>query len=41
VVVQVPKHGILNNHPVRSSKGSFAIFLLVSRPPLLSRRGDV
>jgi hypothetical protein len=31
---------ILNHHPVRSIKGSFAIFLLMSRPPLLARRGD-
>ena len=43
VVVQVQKHFclILNHHPVRSIKGSFAIFLLMSRPPLLARRGDV
>jgi len=32
---------ILNHHPVRSIKGSFAIFVLMSRPPLLARRGDV
>jgi hypothetical protein len=31
---------ILNHHPVRSIKGSFAIFFFVSRPPLLARRGD-
>src|SRR5688572_9189116 len=31
---------ILIHHPVRSIKGSFAIFFLMSRPPLLSRRGD-
>ena len=39
VVVQVQKHFclILNHHPVRSIKGSFAIFLLMSRPPLLAR----
>src|SRR4030095_16539693 len=30
---------IVNHHPVRSIKGSFAIFLLMSRPPLLARRG--
>ena len=43
VVVQVQKHFrlILNHHPVRSIKGSFAIFVLMSRPPLLARRGDV
>ena len=43
VVVQVQKHFrlILNHHPVRSIKGSFAIFLLMSRPPLLARRGYV
>ncbi len=43
VVVQVQKHFrlILNHHPVRSIKGSFAIFFLMSRPPLLARRGDV
>jgi hypothetical protein len=29
----------LNHHPVRSIKGSFAIFLLMSRPLLLARRG--
>ncbi len=29
-----------DNHPVRSIKGSFAISFLVSRPPLLARRGD-
>ena len=42
VVVQVQKHFrlILIHHPVRSIKGSFAIFLLMSRPPLLARRGD-
>jgi hypothetical protein len=42
VVVQVQKHFrlILNHHPVRSIKGSFAIFLLMSQPPLLARRGD-
>ena len=35
VVVQVQKHFclILDHHPVRSIKGSFAIFLLMSRPP--------
>jgi hypothetical protein len=31
---------ILNHHPVRSNKGSFAIFLWMSRPPLLAERGD-
>ena len=43
VVVQVQKVFVLtlNHHPVRSIKGSFAIFLLMSRPPLLARRGDV
>ena len=41
VVVQVKKIlWILNHHPVRSIKGSFAIFSLLSRPPLLARRGD-
>src|SRR5688572_32346878 len=30
---------ILIHHPVRSIKGSFAIFFLMSRPPLLARRG--
>ena len=42
VVVQVQEHFrlILNHHPVRSIKGSFAIFFLMSRPPLLARRGD-
>src|SRR5688572_12215068 len=30
---------ILIHHPVRSFKGSFAIFFLMSRPPLLARRG--
>ena len=41
-MVQVQKHFrlILNHHPVRSINGSFAIFLLMSRPPLLARRGD-
>ena len=40
-MVQVQKDFrlILNHHPVRSIKGSFAIFLLMSRPPLLARRG--
>ena len=40
MVVQVQKDFrlILNHHPVRSIKGSFAIFLLMSRPPLLARR---
>ena len=42
VVVQVQKHfRFLNHHPVRSIKGSFAMFLLMSRPPLLARRGYV
>ena len=43
MVVQIQKHFrlILNHHPVRSIKGSFAIFLLMSRPPLLARRGNV
>ena len=42
VVVQVQNISrlTLNHHPVRSIKGSFAIFLLMSRPPLLARRGD-
>jgi hypothetical protein len=31
----------LNRHPVRSIKGSFAIFLLMSRPPPSARRGYV
>jgi hypothetical protein len=30
----------LNHHPVRSINGRFAIFLLMSRPPLLAGRGD-
>ena len=30
----------LDHHPVRSINGSFAIFFLMSRPPLLARRGD-
>ena len=43
VVVQVQKQFrlILNHHPVRSIKGSFAIFLLMSRPPRLARRGHI
>jgi len=41
VVVQVQKNSVDSiHHPVRSIKGSFAIFFLVSRPPLLARRGD-
>ena len=41
VVVQVQKNSVDSiHHPVRSIKGSFAIFFLVSRPPLLPRRGD-
>jgi hypothetical protein len=28
------------NHPVRSNKGGFAAFLLMSRPPLLGQGGD-
>ena len=40
-MVQVPKISIdLIHHPVRSIKGSFAMFVLMSRPPLLARRGD-
>ena len=36
VVVQVQKNlSILNHHPVRSIKGSYAIFFLMSRPPLI------
>ncbi|HTG74455.1 MAG TPA: hypothetical protein VMB70_11825, partial [Terriglobia bacterium] len=37
VVVQVQKTFPfdLNHHPVRSIKGSFAIFLLMARPPLI------
>ena len=31
---------LLDHHPVRSIKGSFAISFLMSRPPLLARRGD-
>src|SRR5262245_26584933 len=30
----------LVHHPVRSIRGSFAVFFLMSRPPLLARRGD-
>src|SRR5262245_4662127 len=41
VVAQVPKIPLdLIHHPVRSIKGSFAMFLLMSRPPLLARRGE-
>src|SRR5262245_29003638 len=41
VVVQVQKILIdLIHHPVRSIKGSFAISFLMSRPPLLARRGN-
>src|SRR5688572_26662160 len=41
VVDQVQKTlSILNHHPVPSIKGSFATFFLMSRPPLLARRGD-
>ena len=41
VVVQSSENSVDSiHHPVRSIKGSFAIFFLVSRPPLLSRRGD-
>src|SRR5439155_18365196 len=29
-----------SDHPVRSNKGSFAIFLLMSRPPLLCKEGN-
>src|SRR5262245_37473854 len=29
----------VSDHPVRSFKGGFATFLLMSRPPLLTRRG--
>ena len=32
--------GSWTNHPVRSSKGGFAAFLLMSRPPLLNQGGD-
>ena len=41
-MVQIRKHFrlILIHHPVRSIKGSCAIFILMSRPPLLARRGD-
>jgi hypothetical protein len=31
---------ILIHHPVRSIRGSCAIFFLMSRPPLLARRGE-
>jgi len=42
VVVQVQKHFrlILNQHPVRSIKGGFAIFPLDVASTLLARRGD-
>src|SRR5438034_947446 len=32
--------GSWTNHPVRSSKGGFAAFLLMSRPPLLCQGGE-
>ena len=41
VVAQYQKDLLkLNHHPVRSIKRSFAIFFLMSRPPLLARRGN-
>jgi hypothetical protein len=33
--------GSSTNHPVRSFKGSFASFLLLSHPPLLNQGGDL
>src|SRR5678816_3166873 len=32
--------GSRTNHPVRSNKGGFATFLLLSRPPLLCQGGE-
>src|SRR6058998_1613152 len=32
-------HGSASDHPVRSYSGGFAAFFLMSRPPLLTRRG--
>jgi len=31
----------VSHHPVRSISGCFAIFLLVSRPPLLGEEGKI
>src|SRR5579883_1701281 len=32
---------VMNHHPVRSIKGGFAPFLLLSRPPLLEEEGNI
>src|SRR5262245_6962950 len=38
-VVADKERVVVSDHPVRSNKGGFAPFFLMSRPPLLTRRG--
>jgi hypothetical protein len=38
-VVAHTKSWLVSDHPVRSNKGGFAAFFLMSRPPLLKEEG--